>query len=111
MAPHEVEEKKLEEKMRKRRGFAWRNVLMSFALTLLFLLCSVVSTVPARSEASGVQCSEFLQEAVRLRLVRVARGEGGEESRSAELELRAQQRKSVLAVLLRFRLQEDFNTH
>ncbi|KAL6472769.1 hypothetical protein MHYP_G00189570 [Metynnis hypsauchen] len=92
MAPHEVEEKKLEEKMRKRCGFAWRNVLMC-------------------REASGVQGSELLQEAVRLRLVRVARGEGGEESRSAELELRAQQRKSVLAVLLRFRLQEDFNTH
>ncbi|XP_036450333.1 coiled-coil domain-containing protein 18-like [Colossoma macropomum] len=71
MAPHEVEkmkEKKLEEKTRKRRGLAWRNVLicvMSFALTLLFLLCSVVSTVPACSEASGVQCSELLQDAVR----------------------------------------------
>ncbi|KAL7846975.1 hypothetical protein SRHO_G00219550 [Serrasalmus rhombeus] len=68
MAPYEVEEKKLEEKTRKRRGFACRNVLicvMSFALLLLFLLCSVVSTVSACSEASGVQCRELLQEAVR----------------------------------------------
>ncbi|KAL7847896.1 hypothetical protein AOLI_G00226140 [Acnodon oligacanthus] len=62
-APHEVGER-----TRKRRGFAWRNVLisvMSFALTLPFLLSPVVSTVPACREASGVQCSELLQEAVR----------------------------------------------